>query len=342
MEGLNTAGVSFVAGGRTILDDVSLNVRRGETLAVIGPSGSGKTTLLRIIAGLERPTSGSVWFGGREVTGLAAHRRGFGMMFQDHALFPHLDVAGNIEFGLRQAHSSAARRIARRDEVLNLVGLRGFGTRTIERLSGGERQRVALARSLAPEPGLLLLDEPLGSLDRGLRERLSGELRTILGNLDVTVIYVTHDQVEAFAVAGTIAVLNEGTVARVATPRELWTNPQTEFVARFLGMENIIPGIRDGEGTVVCAFGTFRPTGDRPGPVTLLIRGERAEIVPAPRPGIVTGRVQSSVFRGPTSLVEVSAGPVRGSFELPSDSGFPTIGEMIHLKIAGVQVVGEG
>lgn len=337
--GLQVNNVRFAAGGREILQGVSLNVRRGETLALLGPSGSGKTTLLRVVAGLERALTGDIRFDGVDVTSVAAHRRGFGMMFQEHALFPHLDVAGNVEFGLRQARWSTERRVARRNNVLELVGLDGFAKRSIERLSGGERQRVALARALAPGPGLLMLDEPLGSLDRSLRERLAAELRAILGGLDVTVVYVTHDQSEAFTVADQIAIMNDGRVVRTDSPQELWNEPKTEFVARFLGMENVVRGTRDRDGAVETAFGAFGPIEGAGGPVSLLIRGERVE--PAAEPGlnVVTGTLAGSAFRGATISVEVAAGDEQTRFELPTNSAIPEIGSPIHLRVTGVQVL---
>ena len=219
------------------LDSVSLTVHDGEVVAVMGPSGCGKTTLLRAVAGLQRLDKGTIAWDGRNLRATPPHDRGFGLMFQDYALFPHLSVGENVEFGLRMRHTSAPERIARVDELLNLVGLDDYTGRPIHELSGGEQQRVALARTLAPWPRLVLLDEPIGALDRTLREHLIGEMRAIFTRLGVTALYVTHDRDEAFAVADTVAVMDRGRIIRRGTPQEIWSNPQSGFVARILGFD---------------------------------------------------------------------------------------------------------
>jgi thiamine transport system ATP-binding protein len=247
-------------GGVAALERVTLEVDEGEVLAVLGPSGSGKSTLLRVVAGLVRPDAGRVLLAGRDATSVPPHRRGVGVVFQDQALFDHRDVRGNVAFGLRM-QGAPREEIARRvTELLELVGLAGFERRSLATLSGGERQRVALARALAPEPRVLLLDEPLGSLDRPLRERLLGDLERIFDTLGVTALYVTHDLAEAFALGDRVAVLRRGRVAQVGTPDELWGRPASEEVARFLGQANVRDGVairpeavslarvRDGEG----------------------------------------------------------------------------------------------
>ncbi|MEM9135694.1 MAG: ABC transporter ATP-binding protein [Actinomycetota bacterium] len=230
------------------LDDVSITVADGETLAVVGPSGSGKSTLLRAVAGLEPLAAGSVTAGGVELDALATHRRDLGLMFQDHALFPQLDVAGNIAFGLRMQGWSSARQRERVGELLTLMGLSGFEGRAVHELSGGEAQRVALARALAPEPRLLMLDEPFGSLDRILREQLTGELRRLLDELGQTALHVTHDQEEAFALADRVAVLRAGRLEQVGRPEELWRSPSTPFVAAFVGHPNRWTVTADADG----------------------------------------------------------------------------------------------
>lgn len=219
---------------------VDLSVDPGEILAVLGPSGCGKSTLLRIIAGLEPADAGSVRWGGRSIDGMPPHRRGIGLMFQDHALFPHKDVFANVAFGLRMQGVGGRRRDARVHEVLELVGLSGHARRDVDTLSGGEAQRVALARTLAPAPGLVLLDEPLGSLDRDLRERLSVELRSLLRTAGTTAVHVTHDHDEAFTVSDRIALMRAGRLVQVGEPEHVRRHPADDDVARFLGVDALI------------------------------------------------------------------------------------------------------
>jgi thiamine transport system ATP-binding protein len=207
----------------------------------MGPSGSGKSTLLRAVAGLEHLDAGTIRWDGIDVTHEPPHRRRFALMFQDYALFPHRTVAGNLAFGLRMQgrdHDSIAARVA---EVLDLVGLTGLGERPVGELSGGQQQRVALGRTLAPEPRLVLLDEPLGSLDRVLRDQLLEDMRGIFETLGTTVLYVTHDRDEAFAVADVVAVMGDGAIVRSDTPEGLWTDPGSAFVAGLLGLDNVLP-----------------------------------------------------------------------------------------------------
>jgi len=244
---LTVENLSIAFEGMPALRALDLAVEDGEIVAVMGPSGSGKSTLLRVIAGLQEADAGVVRWDGETLDGIPPHRRGFGLMFQDYALFPHKSVARNVEFGLRMQKWSRRDIDARTTDVLNLVGLEGYEDRSIGSLSGGEQQRVALARTLAPEPRLLLLDEPIGALDLVLRERLMLEMRAIFEHLDATVLYVTHDRGEAFAVADRVAVVSDGRVVADDTPQELWTSPGTAFVARFLGIENVYPvAVRDG------------------------------------------------------------------------------------------------
>jgi ABC-type Fe3+/spermidine/putrescine transport system ATPase subunit len=339
MDGLELAGIRFAAGGREILQGISLTVESGESVAILGPSGSGKTTLLRIVAGLERPTAGTVRFGGSDLTETPAHRRGFGMMFQDHALFPHLNVAKNIEFGLRPPNWDRPSRGSRRREMLEMVGLPGFDDRTIEKLSGGERQRVALARALAPQPAMLMLDEPLGSLDRGLRDRLAGEVREILSRLKITSLYVTHDQAEAFAVADMVAIINDGKLARLGSPRDIWNEPATEFVARFLGMENVVDGTRDSAGLITTVLGDFGPLPGPEGNVRVLLRGEGASLASEPGPNIASGLLEQAVFRGGTIDVRLEQGATRATFALPDGDPIIAKGQAISVHVPRVQVL---
>lgn len=222
-------------GGNHILRDVTLTVADGDTVAVLGPSGSGKSTLLRAIAGLVPVASGAITWNGRDVTTVPTHLRGFGLMFQGYALFPHMDVTGNVGFGLRMAGAAPAEVATAVASALERVGLSGFGNRTIADLSGGEKQRVALARTLAPEPEFVMLDEPLGALDRSLRERLLVETRSILRDGGVTALVVTHDRDEAAALSHRLALMRDGAIVQSGTLDEILTRPADDWVARFLG-----------------------------------------------------------------------------------------------------------
>ena len=314
------------AGERPAVDNVSLAINKGEIVCLLGPSGCGKTTLLRSIAGLEQPDSGEVWFDGQYMAQVPPHLRDFGMMFQDFALFPHKNVAQNIAFGL-QMHGYSDAEIAQRvDEMLMLVALPGFGERDVTQLSGGEQQRVALARSLAPEPRLLMLDEPLGALDRALRERLMLDLRRILKQVGVTAIYVTHDQTEAFAVADQIALMNAGRIEQLGSPQNVYYRPATQFAARFLGFRNLIPAVVLGPNKVRTALGDFevadtmRPSGSK---VTLLIRPEAARVLDTADSGennVVDVTVIEISFRGKYSQVWVETRGENLMFELPDNT----------------------
>jgi ABC-type Fe3+/spermidine/putrescine transport system ATPase subunit len=231
------------------LNGIDLAVDQGMTVALLGPSGSGKSTLLRVIAGLEASHQGEVRLEGRSLSGTSISDRGFGLMFQDLALFPHLNVSDNISFGLRMRRWSSDAARARVHELGDLARIGHLLERRVDELSGGEQQRVALARSLAPRPSLLMLDEPLGSLDRTLRDELIDEIRRILRDEGVTALYVTHDQEEAFAVADRVALLNDGRVAQEGRPAEVYFAPVSGFVARFLGHRNLFPA------TAISSFG---------------------------------------------------------------------------------------
>lgn len=308
---LEVRHVSKTYPGLLTLSDVSFEVAEQEVVCLLGPSGCGKTTLLRIIAGLEAADAGEVWFAGRNVADVPVHQRSFGLMFQDFALFPHKNVYDNVAFGLRMSRLPEAAVRTRVEEVVELVGLVGFEGRDVNELSGGEQQRVALARSLAPRPRLLMLDEPLGSLDRTLRERLMNELRVILKEIGVTALYVTHDQEEAFAIADRVIIMNEGRRVQEGTPDAVYCHPATPFVARFLGLTNLLAGKVSATGptlTVNTALGplTLNGTGVRetqPGQaVTVLIRPEAATLLPASGSSVagnvVEGLVTDFSFRG--------------------------------------------
>ena len=294
----------------TAVDELSLDVAPGEVVAVLGPSGSGKSSLLRAIAGLEPVSGGSVRWDGTDLDGVPVHLRGFGLMFQDGQLFPHRDVARNVSFGLEMAGVSRSEQRARVGELLDLVGLAGFGARQVSTLSGGERQRVALARSLAPRPRLLLLDEPLSALDRALRERLATEVRAALTATGTTALFVTHDHDEAFAVADRIAVLDVGRLLQVDVPVELWHRPASRRVAEFLGYEAFV--------AAGSAAGTVLVPGARPGTTLALGPGSLRRDDGGPLRGAVLGSgfrrgvVETAVDVegvGEVTVVEPSAGP---------------------------------
>ncbi len=323
------------------VEDINLTLNRGRILCLLGPSGSGKTTLLRLVAGLEQPDRGRIIFDGRDLKGLAPHRRRFGLMFQEFALFPHKTVYDNIAFG-PQVQKKAPDEIRRLTlEMLDLVGLADKAGRNVADLSGGERQRVALARSLAPRPGLLMLDEPLGALDRALRERLMLEIRESLKTLDMTAIFVTHDQSEALAVADRIAVMNRGRLEQVDSPETLYLQPHSIFVARFLGFKNLLAGQVTPNGGVQTDVGIFYPStlpSEPQTPVTLVLRPESARLaVPdssTTRATLISGRVVSRLFTGPSYRigVEFSAG-VQMVFDLPNENPPPAVGRKVELNL---------
>lgn len=229
-------------GSTVAVEELTLEVRKGEFLSLLGPSGCGKTTTLRMIAGFETPSSGRLFLQGRDITPLPAQRRGMGMVFQNYALFPHLDVFENVAFGLKAQGASGSAIRGQVADALARVDLAGYEHRAVQALSGGQQQRVALARALAPQPALLLLDEPLSNLDAALRERTRDELRDLLRRFEMTAIFVTHDQEEAFALSDRIAVLRQGTLQQLGTPQELYRTPTNSFVASFVGRANFFDG----------------------------------------------------------------------------------------------------
>ena len=241
---VDVSGLGVDFGGVTALDDVSLSIGDGEFFTLVGPSGCGKTTLLRSIAGLESPSQGSVAIGGRDVTDAPPESRNVGIVFQNYALFPHLSVADNVAYGL-QFHDLDGGRDAetRVDDLLALVDLAGLGDRDPDQLSGGQQQRVALARALAPEPDVLLLDEPLSALDARLRTELRVQLKSIQRDLGITTVYVTHDQAEALALSDRVAVMRNGQVLQVDTPERVYRQPASRAVAEFIGDNNVFEGV---------------------------------------------------------------------------------------------------
>lgn len=276
---LSIRGVSKTfPGSGTVLDRIDLTVPAGSSLALLGPSGCGKTTLLRIVAGLMEPDAGSVSVGERILTDgrtiVPADKRRVGMVFQNWALFSHLDVARNVGFGLARGERKKSERI---DEVLDMVDMTEFAGRSTESLSGGQQQRVALARALAPRPGVLLLDEPFSNLDATLRTVLRREVRTLLTELGVTSIFVTHDQEEAFILGDRLGIMNAGSIVQVGTPVQIYERPVDRWVASFVGEANFVRARATGDGSAITDLGPVRLTGaqERSGPIDVLVRPEQ-------------------------------------------------------------------
>jgi ABC-type Fe3+/spermidine/putrescine transport system ATPase subunit len=332
MPALSLDNIHKSFGKTQALEGVSFDVEHGEIVAVLGPSGCGKSTLLAVVAGLETPEQGQVGWDGVPLAGIPPHQRGFGLMFQDFALFPHRDVFENVAFGLQMAHMPKTQIEARVVEVLELVGLPGFERRDVNTLSGGEAQRVALARSLAPYPRLLMLDEPLGSLDRNLREHLAIELRRILRQSDQTAIYVTHDQEEAFVIADRVVVMNAGQVEQTGSPQKIYRQPASVFVARFLGLTNLIPGqIDPARQAVETAIGAFPLSGQFGGSVTVLLRPDSVNLNHE-GPRQMAGTVIQTSFRGEICRLTMVVNDIPLTFNLPSHAPLPSSGELAQIS----------
>ncbi|MBN1537260.1 MAG: ABC transporter ATP-binding protein [Anaerolineales bacterium] len=329
--GLTLTEIYKSFGDLKALSGVSFDVTQGEIVALLGPSGCGKSTLLNLIAGLDDPDYGSIAWNGESVAGIPPHQRGFGLMFQDYALFPHMNVFDNIAFGLRMTHLQNPEIKQRVNEALTLVGMQGFSHRDIVNLSGGEQQRVALARSLAPRPHLLMLDEPLGALDRTLRERLVVELGDILHQLHQTAIYVTHDQEEAFAFANRVVLLNAGKVEQIDSPQNIYHQPASEFVARFLGMDNIFKGVArqvDSGNIVESQIGTLPLPQPASGEITFLLRPDAVSL------GVegachLKGRVARRSFRGSACRLTAEVNQTLLTFEFSTSQPIPPVGETV-------------
>ncbi|HEY0005479.1 MAG TPA: ABC transporter ATP-binding protein [Pyrinomonadaceae bacterium] len=321
---LSLKNISKRYGTTAAVAELSLEVERGEFFGLLGPSGCGKTTTLRMIAGLETPDSGSIEFDGRDLTRLSPERRGFGMVFQNYALFPHLNVFENVAFGLRARRRPQSEVTERVKDALALVSLPGYEKRRVEELSGGQQQRIAIARAIAIEPALLLFDEPLSNLDVALREETRGELRELVQRLGLTAVYVTHDQEEAFALCHRIAVMDAGRITQTGAPREIYERPAHLSVASFLGRNNFIRAMRlsamqerparfktlDGGQTLIVNTGDqdFGPLNK---PCLLTIRPEHLVLyreTPPATDNVLRARIGEVSFAGATTTVKLDAG----------------------------------
>ncbi len=297
---IDLKNISVAFDGEQILKNINLYIRDGEFITFLGPSGCGKTTTLRIVAGFLEPDGGDVIFDGKKINGVPPHKREVNTIFQRYALFPHLNVAENIAFGLKLKKMSKDKIDKKVSEMLSLVNLKGFEHRNINSLSGGQQQRVAIARALAVDPKVLLLDEPLGALDLKLRKDMQVELKKIQQSLGITFIYVTHDQEEALSMSDTIVVMDSGKIQQIGTPTDIYNEPKNAFVADFIGESNIVDGIMKADRVVEFSGHTFDclDTGfGKNEAVDVVVRPEDVDVVPVEQ-GMLTGKVTSVTFKG--------------------------------------------
>ena len=308
---LEVAGVSKRFGDAVVLDDLRATVAKGEFVSLLGPSGCGKTTLLRIVAGLLAPDAGTVSIDGRDLTRIPAHRRNVGVVFQNYALFPHLDVAANVAFGLEAQGAPRSEIAPRVAEALALVRMEGFADRRVSALSGGQQQRIAVARALVVRPSLLLLDEPFSALDRNLRETMQIELRDLLRRRNITSIFVTHDQEEALVMSDRIAVMNSGRIEHFGSPSEIYRRPRTLFTLDFVGQSMRLSGVvRGREGSLVAvetALGTLRGPGAfvEGAKVVIAVRPELVDVdsLPGADANALTLELADSVYLGSKTML---------------------------------------
>ncbi|HJM89717.1 MAG TPA: ABC transporter ATP-binding protein [Dehalococcoidia bacterium] len=338
MATLSVQALTHRYGDVAALNDASFTVEDGRTVALLGPSGCGKTTALRVIAGLESPHAGDVLIDGRSILGSPPHQRGVGLMFQELALFPHLDVRRNIEFGLRMANWPTPQRDQRVSDLLALIDLRDHGIRQMHELSGGERQRVALARTLAPEPGVLLLDEPLGALDESLKQDLRVQLRTILTSLHTTSVMVSHDLRDAIAIADDLVIMGEGRVLQAGPLSDVLAHPQTARIARMVGYVTLLRGIRERTRIVEAGAGSIAT--DVPEPlagrgVVVMAHPSSIEAVPtaAGDSHTIRATVQHSRPDGPSAVLDVSIAGRRSIEARWRGVARPSEGETVALAI---------
>lgn len=325
---IHLSHISKTYDGNMILDDLELNIRENEFLTLLGPSGCGKTTTLRIIGGFETPDSGQIYFDGQDITSLPPNERKLNTVFQKYALFPHMNIAENIAFGLKISKKSKTYIDDKIKYALKLVNLDGYENRSIDSLSGGQQQRIAIARAIVNEPKVLLLDEPLGALDLKLRQDMQYELIRLKEELGITFVYVTHDQEEALTMSDTIVVMNQGYIQQTGTPEDIYNEPTNAFVADFIGESNIIDGVML-EDKVVEILGVKIPCVDtgfgKKQPVDVVIRPEDVDLV-SPSEGFMEGDVVSIIFKGVHYEIEVEA------------NGFPWLIHTTKMYPAGTHV----
>ncbi len=336
-------------GSNTVVKGANLSFSRGEFITLLGPSGCGKTTILRMIAGFERPTSGTILVEGKDITPLAPNQRKIGMVFQAYALFPNMNVEDNVAFGLKIAGMPAEQRRARVDEMLKLIGLTGFGKRFPFEMSGGQQQRVALARALAPKPRMLLLDEPLSALDAKIRVSLRQEIRSIQRDLGITTIFVTHDQEEALSISDRIVVLNAGSVDQFGTPFDVYNHPATRFVATFVGTLNTLEAkVQDLADKSVSVDGQIfslaaLPADARAGaPISLTMRPEAVAIgKPNGQDVVLEGTVSEVSFLGSVIRLRVNLGSNSLSLDTFNDQHTPppALNEKVKVSLSSSDIL---
>jgi putative spermidine/putrescine transport system ATP-binding protein len=335
MSFLTLDGIRARYGKTVVVDDLSLSAGKGELLSILGPSGCGKTTTLRMIAGFTTPETGAIHVGGTPIHAMPPHKRNIGYVFQNYALFPHLSVADNVGFGLRMRFVAKPERAARVAKALDLVGLAAFAARYPAQLSGGQQQRVALARALVIEPDVLLLDEPLSNLDASLRAEMRGEIRALQRRLNITTVFVTHDQSEALAMSDRIAVMDRGRLVEVASPRELCDAPRHRFTAEFLGARTVVKGARAGGSFVLpagarCALGPDMP-GDA---AAIVLRAARLRVSAGLGAGRFTahGKVREVAYLGDFHDLEIDAAGTTIRVIRPSAESIPEPGQECFLS----------
>ena len=329
-------GITKRYGDFCALDDVSLSVEAGEFISILGPSGSGKSTLLMVVAGFIRPNQGRLFIEHRDIVRMPANKRGFGVVFQNYALFPHMDVMANVTFPLRVRGVSGGDAVARAEKAIDVGKLTGLGSRRISELSGGQRQRVALARAIVFEPKVLLMDEPLSALDKALREEMQIEIRELHNKLQITTLYVTHDQREALTIGDRVAVMDKGRIVQIDTPEEVYRRPTSEFVARFIGEAIILPieeARRVVEGNLVVPGDAAR---------SMMVRSEDVCLLPNAGAGPdwlkIVGTLRGIVFQGDSWLLQVDltdSQPIQARAQRQFSGEIANLqpGEPIHLYV---------